>query len=103
MRQRIGLARARYGNPSLIVLDEPNSNLDEEGERALARAIDQLKAAARTVVVITHRPAALASADRVMIMSLGQLVTMGPRDEVLSRMRGNRVAVVQNDAAKRAA
>ncbi len=103
MRQRIGLARALYGNPSLIVLDEPNSNLDEEGERALARAIDQLKAAARTVVVITHRPAALASADRVMIMSLGQLVAIGPRDEVLSRVRGNRVAVVQNDTAKREA
>jgi ATP-binding cassette subfamily C protein/ATP-binding cassette subfamily C protein EexD len=103
MRQRIGLARALYGNPRLIVLDEPNSNLDEEGERALARAIDQLKADKRTVVIVTHRPAALAGADRVMIMSLGQLVAAGPRDEVLSKMRGNRVTMVQNDAGKRAA
>jgi len=101
MRQRIGLARALYGNPRLIVLDEPNSNLDEEGERALAAAIEQLKADKRTVVVITHRPAALASADRVMIMSLGQLVAMGPRDEVLNRMRGNCMTVVQNDSVKR--
>src|SRR5438270_1910901 len=81
-RQRIGLARALYGNPRLIVLDEPNANLDDEGERALARAIDQLKADKRTVVIVTHRPAALAGADRVMIMSLGQLVATGPRDEV---------------------
>src|SRR5262249_50569625 len=79
-RQRLGWARALYGNRPLIVLDEPNSNLDDEGERALARAIEQLKADRRTIVIVTHRTSALASADRIMVMSLGQLVAMGPRD-----------------------
>ena len=102
MRQRIGLARALYGNPRLIVLDEPNSNLDDEGERALAGAIGRLKADKCTIVVITHRPAALASADRVMIMSLGQVVAIGPRDELLTRMRGGLVTVADNTATRQA-
>src|SRR5207302_650278 len=97
MRQRIGLARALYGKPRLIVLDEPNSNLDEEGERALAAAIERLKAEKCTIVVITHRPAALANADRVMIMSLGQMVAIGPREELLTRMRGSLVTVANNN------
>jgi ATP-binding cassette subfamily C protein/ATP-binding cassette subfamily C protein EexD len=96
MRQRIGLARALYGSPRLIVLDEPNSNLDEEGERALAAAIERLKAQKCSVMIITHRPAALANADRVMIMSLGQMVAIGPRDELLARMRGGLVTVANN-------
>jgi ATP-binding cassette subfamily C protein/ATP-binding cassette subfamily C protein EexD len=102
MRQRIGLARALYGNPRLIVLDEPNSNLDEEGERALAAAIERLKADKRTVLVITHRPAALANADRIMIMSLGQMVAIGPREELLSKVRGGLVSVVNNPARREA-
>jgi ATP-binding cassette subfamily C protein/ATP-binding cassette subfamily C protein EexD len=102
MRQRIGLARALYGNPRLIVLDEPNSNLDEEGERALAGAIEKLKADKRTVFVITHRPAALANADRVLIMSLGQMVAIGPRDELLAKTRGGLVTVVNNPAEREA-
>jgi ABC-type protease/lipase transport system fused ATPase/permease subunit len=102
MRQRIGLARALYGNPRLIVLDEPNSNLDEEGERALAGAIEKLKVDRRTVVVITHRPAALVNADRVMIMSLGQIVAIGPRDELLAKARGGLVAVVNNPSNREA-
>jgi ATP-binding cassette subfamily C protein/ATP-binding cassette subfamily C protein EexD len=102
MRQRIGLARALYGNPRLIVLDEPNSNLDEEGERALAGAIEKLKADKRTVFVITHRPAALANADRVLIMSLGQMVAIGPRDELLAKTRGGLVTVASNPAKREA-
>ncbi len=90
MRQRIGLARALYGDPRLVILDEPNSNLDDEGERALGEAILRLKAENRTVLVVTHRPAALAVADRVMIMSLGQMVANGPRDEILARLNGAR-------------
>lgn len=97
MRQRIALARALYGNPRVIVLDEPNSNLDEEGERALSASIERLKADRRTVVIVTHRPAALANADRVMIMSLGQLVAFGPRDELLAKMRGGLVSVATNN------
>ncbi len=94
MRQRVGLARAIYGNPSLVILDEPNSNLDDEGDRALARALANLKAEKRTVIVVTHRPTVLASVDKMLVMSFGQVLAFGERDEVISRMRGNRVAAV---------
>jgi len=94
MRQRVGLARAIYGNPSLVILDEPNSNLDDEGDRALARALANLKAEKRTVIVVTHRPTVLASVDKMLVMSFGQVLTFGDRDDVMGRMRGNRVAAV---------
>lgn len=95
MRQRVGLARALYGDPRLIVLDEPNSNLDEDGERALAHALAQMKQAGRTVMVVTHRPQLLAHVDKVLVMSFGTALAFGDRDEVIARMRGNRVAAVQ--------
>lgn len=96
MRQRVGLARALYGDPRLIVLDEPNSNLDEEGERALAHALAQMKQAGRTVMVVTHRPQLLAHVDKVLVMSFGTALAFGDRDDVIARMRGNRVAAVQS-------
>jgi ATP-binding cassette subfamily C protein/ATP-binding cassette subfamily C protein EexD len=96
MRQRVGLARALYGNPALIILDEPNSNLDDEGERALGKSIEQLKADKRTVIVVTHRPAILNTADKMLVMSFGQALSFGARDEVIAKMRGNRVAVVSD-------
>jgi PrtD family type I secretion system ABC transporter len=99
MRQRIGLARALYGDPRLIILDEPNANLDEEGERALAKALETMKAAGRTVVMITHRPSILANVDKVLVMTFGQVLAFGPRDEVIAKMRGNKVAVVSNKSA----
>jgi len=100
MRQRVGLARALYGDPRLIILDEPNSNLDEEGEKALARAMAHMKAAKRTVVVVTHRPQLLAHVDRMLVMSFGKTIACGPRDEVIAQMRGLKVAAVPNkDAA----
>ena len=94
MRQRVGLARAIYGDPALVILDEPNSNLDDEGDRALARALANLKAEKRTVIVVTHRPTVLASVDTMLVMSFGQVLAFGDRDDVMGRMRGNRVAAV---------
>jgi ATP-binding cassette subfamily C exporter for protease/lipase len=81
-RQRIGLARALYGDPSFIVLDEPNSNLDESGERALVEAIKALKANGKTVVLITHRMSTLSAVDKIVVLAEGALAAFGPRDEV---------------------
>jgi ATP-binding cassette subfamily C exporter for protease/lipase len=92
-RQRIGLARAVYGDPVLVVLDEPNANLDEVGETALVRTVNALKEKGRTVFLITHRPGVLAVADRVMVLRDGQVQRDGPRDEVLAQLRSARPAV----------
>lgn len=86
-RQRLGLARAMYGNPALLVLDEPNANLDDAGERSLIEAIKDLRASAKTVILITHRPGVVAVADLLAVMQQGSLVQCGPRDEVLTRLR----------------
>ena len=93
MRQRVGLARALYGYPRLVVLDEPNSNLDEEGEKALGRAMAAMKAAGCTVIAVTHRNLLLAHVDKLMVMSFGQVIAQGPRDEVIANIRGNKVAL----------
>jgi ATP-binding cassette subfamily C protein len=82
-KQRIGLARAFYGNPRLIVLDEPNSNLDSRGERALADALLRAKRRSLTVVTITQRPALLRSVDKIMIINNGAVQTIGNREDVL--------------------
>jgi ATP-binding cassette subfamily C protein/ATP-binding cassette subfamily C protein EexD len=103
MRQRVGLARALYGDPRLIVLDEPNSNLDEEGERALGQALALMREAGRTVIVVTHRPQLLAHVNKVLVMSFGAALAFGERDDVIARMRGNRVAAVQDARATSAA
>lgn len=85
-RQRIGLARAIYNYPKIIVLDEPNSNLDEAGERALVMAIAELKKRGSTVVLITHRPSILGITDKIAFMLEGQLHMYGPRDEILAAL-----------------
>lgn len=85
-RQRIGLARALYGNPKVIVLDEPNSNLDEQGEQALAQAMAQLKEEQVTVLLVSHRPALLRHVDQIMVMREGTVQMYGERDEVMQAL-----------------
>jgi ATP-binding cassette subfamily C protein len=86
-RQRIGLARALYLDPPLIVLDEPNSNLDSAGEEALQHAMVELKERGHTIVTVAHRPSALACCDFVLLMSEGRQQSFGPRDEVLEKLK----------------
>ena len=86
-RQRIGLARAIYGEPALIVLDEPNANLDEAGETALLQTVRALKAKGKTVFLITHRPGAIAVADRLIILRDGEIFADGPKEAVLTALR----------------
>jgi ATP-binding cassette subfamily C protein len=85
-RQRIALARALYGDPFLVVLDEPNSNLDAEGEEALTQAILGVRSRGGIVIVIAHRSSALASVDMVMVMAQGKCQMIGPKVEVLGKM-----------------
>ncbi len=89
-RQRIGLARALYGEPALVVLDEPNANLDDEGEAALVRAVQGLKAKGKTVVLISHRPGIVGVADRLLILHEGVVHASGPRDGVLAALQQQR-------------
>lgn len=85
-RQRIGLARALYGNPFLIILDEPNSNLDSLGEDALASAIADVRARGAIVIAVAHRPSLLASVDMVLLMKEGKSVAFGPRDKLVGHL-----------------
>jgi ATP-binding cassette subfamily C protein len=85
-RQRIALARALYGNPFLVVLDEPNSNLDNEGEQALTAAIQSVRARGGIVIVIAHRPSALANVDLVLVMAEGKIQSLGPKEEILGKV-----------------
>ncbi len=82
-RQRIALARALYRDPFLVVLDEPNSNLDGEGEEALTKAIHGIRARGGIVVVVAHRPSVLSAIDQVLVLNQGRQQAFGPRDEVL--------------------
>lgn len=85
-RQRIGLARALYGNPFLVVLDEPTSNVDSEGEEALTAAIRRVRSRGGIVAVIAHRPKALEGVDHVLVIGEGRVQTFGPKDEVLKKV-----------------
>lgn len=85
-KQRIGLARALYGQPAIVVLDEPNSNLDDAGEAALVAAIDALRGKGSTVVLVTHRPSVLAVVDKLLVMQDGTQKLFGPRDQVLKAL-----------------
>jgi ATP-binding cassette subfamily C protein len=89
-KQRLGLARAFFGNPRLVVLDEPNSNLDTLGEMALARAFERAKARGMTVVAVTQRPALLRSVDKIMMIKDGAVQAIGSRDEIMPLIVGQR-------------
>ncbi len=82
-RQRIGLARALYGNPFIVVMDEPNSNLDSDGELALTQAIKSIRARGGIAIVVAHRPSALAAVDVVGVIQQGKLIAFGAKDEIL--------------------
>jgi ATP-binding cassette subfamily C exporter for protease/lipase len=86
-RQRVALARALYGQPALVVLDEPNSSLDEAGDAALQQALIGLKARGATVVVMTHRTSLLAVTDKILWMAEGGQQAFGPRDQVLEALK----------------
>ncbi|WP_068877478.1 MULTISPECIES: type I secretion system permease/ATPase [unclassified Phenylobacterium] len=85
-RQRVGLARTVLGNPAFVVLDEPNANLDAEGEEALMRAIDAMKANGATVVIISHKPGVFRAADKMLVLREGRVELFGPRDQVMARL-----------------
>ena len=86
-RQRLALARAVYGMPKLIVLDEPNSSLDEQGDALFIELLKALKAAGSTVVIVTHKSSPLAVVDRILFMNDGRMQLWGPRDEVLAKLK----------------
>jgi ATP-binding cassette subfamily C protein EexD len=84
-----------YGDPVVVVLDEPNSNLDEQGELALGNALQRLKQKQSTVVVITHRNNVLANVDKLLILSDGQLTVYGPKDQVIAHLQKSAQQAVQ--------
>jgi ATP-binding cassette subfamily C protein len=98
-RQRIGLARALYGKPAYVILDEPNASLDADGEAALLSAIQQLRQSGSTVVLITHKTNILGTVDKILVMAHGQVAGFGSRDEVLAKLLGPRLAPVPATAA----
>ncbi|AGN81458.1 peptidase [Pseudomonas putida] len=98
-RQRIGLARAVYGRPRLVVLDEPNSNLDDVGERALGMALQKLKETGATVFIVSHRPNILTRLDRILVMAGGTVSLYGERDRVIAELAAQQAKAQQRVAA----
>jgi len=86
-RQRLGIARALYDDPQLIVLDEPNSNLDQDGDNALMNTLTNLHRVGRTVVLVTHRSNVLAVAEKILVLGDGQVAMYGERDKVLAALQ----------------
>lgn len=99
-KQRVGLARALFGDPAYLVLDEPNSNLDTEGEMALAAAIDAFKARGATIVIASHKPNIFRTADKMVVLRDGRVDMFGPRAEVLARLIKPAPTLPEQGAAK---
>lgn len=99
-RQRIALARAMYGNPSFIVLDEPNASLDAAGEEALLRAVQELKQSGTTMMIVTHKVNILTAVDTVLVMNAGTVQAYGPREEILGQVAGPRAVPTAISAAR---
>jgi len=102
-KQRVALARALYGDPFLLILDEPNSNLDSEGEMALGTAIDHARERGAITIIVAHRPSILTRVDYIMVMADGQVRQTGERDEMLARLNLLPGPAPQQEAAKSAA
>jgi ATP-binding cassette subfamily C protein EexD len=98
-KQRIAFARAIYDNPALVVLDEPNSNLDEQGEISLIKAVQHLKESGTTVILITHRPSILQATNKLALIKQGTLELYGPTNEVLAKISGKKPQVPQQNSA----
>jgi len=98
-RQRVALARALYGDPRLVVLDEPNSNLDGAGEIALAQALSSLRSEGITTVVVTHRPSLIAHVDKILVLNAGRVQQFGPAAQVMKSMQQQAQAMVTEKAA----
>ena len=95
-RQRVGLARALYGNPFMLVLDEPNANLDAEGDAALTDSIRAVRERGGIVIVVAHRPSAVIAVDKLLFMKGGRQVVFGPKNEVLKQITGDNVQPIRN-------
>ena len=93
-RQRIGLARALYGDPTVVILDEPDAHLDSEGEVALLNAVEELKRRGKAVVIMAHRPATLSACDKLLVLDNGRQRAYGPREEILNEYMKPRPRVV---------
>lgn len=94
--QRVGLARAMYGDPVILVLDEPNSNLDNEGSEAVNTAIRNFKSEGRSVLIMAHRPAAIKECDMLLMLEQGEVRAFGPKDEILRKVVSNNVQIVRS-------
>ena len=100
--QRVALARALFGDPQILILDEPNSALDAEGSEALNTAVLEMKRAGKAVLLMTHRPTAISTCDDILVLEDGRVRTCGPRDEVLKLTLHNAAEVARPLREKRA-
>ena len=101
-RQRVGLARALFGDPAFVVLDEPNAALDAQGETALMAALDALKAAKATVVIVSHKPNVFRTADKMLVLKNGRVEMFGPSDQVMTKLMQPAAAIAPAPAAAKA-